>query len=89
MSLQVCAAEFESREYYSVSTCTTAVGSFQNPICTAIFVLFTVTCFFACVHGRYDTINSHLTQIFMCATVNVKTMLLDFCLSVYKKLSVQ
>ena len=33
---------------------------------------------FYCVHGRYDTINSHLTQIFMCATVNVKTMLLDF-----------
>ena len=41
------------------------------------FLLFTATHLFACVHGRYDTINSYLTQIFMCATVNVKTMLLD------------
>ena len=83
--MQACAAEFESQEYYSVSTCTTAVHSFQNPIFTAVFVLFTVTCF--CVHGSYDTINSHLPQIFMCDTVNVKTMLLDF-LFVYKQLSV-
>ena len=34
--------------------------------------------FFVCVYGRYDTINSHLTQIFMCATVNVEKVLLDF-----------
>ena len=34
--------------------------------------------FFVCVQGRYDTINSHLTQLFMCGTVNVKIMLLDF-----------
>ena len=77
LSFQVCAAEFESREYYSVSTCTTDVHSFQNPIYTAVFVLLVVTCFF-CVQGRYDTINSHLTQLFMCGTVNVKIMLLDF-----------
>ena len=85
--MQVCAAKFKSSEYYSVSTCTTAVHSFQNPICTAIFVLFTATCFFACVHGRYDIINSHLTQIFMCATINVITTLLEFvylCISNYQ-----
>ena len=77
-SLQVYGTEFKSREYHLVSTCTTAVHSFQNPICAAGFVLFTATCFFASVHGRHDTINSHLTQIFMWATVNVKTMMLDF-----------
>ena len=33
--------------------------------------------FFVCVHGRYDTINSHLTNI-MSGTVNVKTVLLGF-----------
>ena len=85
LSSQVCAAEFQSLEYYSVSTCTTAVHNFQNPIYTAIFVPFTATCFFVCVHGRYDTINSHLTQIFMRATVNVKTMLLDFF---YQRISI-
>ena len=87
LSLQVCAAEFESYEYYSVSTYTTAVHSFQSSICTAVFVLFTATCFFVCVYRRYDTINSHLTQIFMCATVNVETVLLDFsylCTSNYQ-----
>ena len=70
-----------------MSTCTTAVHSDQNPIYTAVFVLFTATCFFSCVHGRYDTTDSHLTQIFICATVNVKTMLLDFfylCISNYQ-----
>ena len=34
--------------------------------------------FFVCVHGRYDTINSHLTKKFMYGTVNVKTLLVDF-----------
>ena len=85
--MKVCAAEFKSCEYYSVSTCTTAVHSFQNPICTATFVLFTATWSFACVHGRHDIINSHLTQIFMCATINVITMLLEFvylCISNYQ-----
>ena len=33
-------------------------------------------------------INSHLTQTFMCATRDIKTMLLDFFLSVYKQLPV-
>ena len=87
MSLQVCAAELENCELYSVSTCTTAVHSFQNPICTAVFVLSSFTCFFVCVQGRYDTINSHLTKIFMWATANVKTMLADFfylCISNYQ-----
>ena len=75
---QVCAAEYKSREYYAVYTHTTAVHIFQNPIFTAVFVLFTTTCFFVFVPGKCDTINSHLKQIFMCATVNIKTMLLHF-----------
>ena len=62
---------------FTVSTCTAVVHSFQNPICKAVSLLSTATCFFACVHVKYDTVNSHLTQIFMCATVNVKTMWLD------------
>ena len=53
----------------------------------AVFVLSPVTCFFVCVHGRYDTINSRLTQIFMCVTVNVETVLLNL-FYVYKQLSV-
>ena len=61
-----------------MSTCTADVQSFQNLLCTAVFLLFTAICFFVCVHDRDDIINSHLTQIFMCATVNVKTMVLDF-----------
>ena len=44
--------------------------------------------FFVRDHGRYGTINSHLTQILMCATVNVKTMLLGcffyLCISNYQ-----
>ena len=68
----------KSRILLTVPTCTAAVHSFQNPICTSVFLLFTATCFSACVHDMYDTINSHLTQIFMRATVNVRTMLLDF-----------
>ena len=52
--------------------------SFINPICTAFFMLCTATCFFARVDSRYYTITNHLTQIFMCATVNVKTLLPDF-----------
>ena len=65
----------------TVSTCTAAVQNFQNPIYTVVFLLLTATCFFACVHdrhNRYDSINSHSTQILMYVTVNVKTMLLDF-----------
>ena len=38
------------------------------------------------VQDRRDTINSHLSQILTCATVNVK---LDFFLSVCKQLSVK
>ena len=85
--MQVCAAAFESREYYSVSTCKTAVHSFQNPVRTAVFVLFAATWNFFSVRATYDTINIHLTQIFMCATANVETMLLDFfylCISNYQ-----
>ena len=41
-------------------------------------MLSTAICFFVCVHGRYDTFNIHLTQIFMCDTVNAETVLLDF-----------
>ena len=52
--------------------------SFINPICTAFFMLCTATCSFARVDSRYYTITNHLTQIFMCATVNVKTLLPDF-----------
>ena len=46
LSLQVCTVEFESRECYSVSISITAVHSFENPVCTAVFVMFTATCFF-------------------------------------------
>ena len=74
----MCSCSRKSLILLTVLTCTTAVHSFQNPIYTTVFLLFTATCFFACVHDRYDTINSHLRQIFMSATVNVKTMLLDF-----------
>ena len=51
--------------------------SFQNPICTTVFFFFYCLLphvFPRCVHVRCDTINSHLTQILMCATVNVKAM---------------
>ena len=64
--------------------------SFINPICTAFFMLCTATCFFAHVDSRYYTITNHLTQIFiifMCATVNVKTLLTDFfylCICTYQ-----
>ena len=68
----MCSCSWKSRILFTVSTCTAAVHSFQNPKCTA------ATCFFACVHNSYDTMNSRLKQIFMCPTVNVKTMLLDF-----------
>ena len=61
--------------------------SFINPICTAFFILCTATCFFAGVDSRYDTITNNLTQIFMCATVNVKTMLPDFLICVYAIIS--
>ena len=67
ISLQACAAEFESQEFYSVSTCTTAVHSFQNE-----------QHFLCCLLPQAFTINSHLTKIFMCATVNAETILLDF-----------
>ena len=43
--------------------------------------------FLVCAHGRYDSINSNLTQIFISRTVNVKTMLLHFfhlCTSNYQ-----
>ena len=86
LSSQVCAAHLESREYYSVSTCMTElfkvkVYSLHVEVSKAEYVqqfLFTATCSFACVHSRYGTVNSHLMQIFTCATVNVKTMFLDF-----------
>ena len=61
--------------------------SFQNPICTVVFVLLTATYFSGCMQGGYDTINSHLTQMLMCAKVNVKPVLLDFfylCISNYQ-----
>ena len=61
-----------------MSTFTTAVHSLQNAIYTAVFLLFTATCFFAFAHDRYDTINSHLRKIFTRVIVNAKTMLLDF-----------
>ena len=51
--------------------------AFFKILFTAVFLLSTATCFFTCVHCRYDTINSHLTQIFMCVTGDVKIMLLD------------
>ena len=51
---------------------------FKNLICTAVFILFTATCFFRLCARQVDTINSHLTKIYMYGTVNVKTMLLDF-----------
>ena len=67
---------------FTVSSYTTALHSFQSSICTAFF-LFTATCFFVCVHGMYDTINSYLTKILMCATVNVqKNVARFFCLHV-------
>ena len=59
-------------------TGTGAVQSFQNPTCMGVCLLFTATCLFACAHGKYDNANSHLTETFMCATVNFKTILLEF-----------
>ena len=50
LSLQVCAAKFESREYYSMSTCTTAVHNFQKPYMYSSFysvychMLFSFVC---------------------------------------------
>ena len=77
--MQVCVAEVESLEYYSLCLHTwKPCIVFKILNVQQIFSLFTAIYFFACVHDRYDTINSYLTQIFMCATVNVKTMLLDF-----------
>ena len=78
LSLQVCAAEFENQ---NIIQCLHA-----QQLCTVFKTLYVqkfLFCllphgFFVRVHVRYDTINSHLTQIFMCGTVNVKTMLLDF-----------
>ena len=78
MSLQVCVAVDESHEYYSVTTCTTALqfsksymyGSFCAVYCHMLFRLCDTT-------NRYDTTNSHLTQMIMCATFNAKTMLLN------------
>lgn len=68
--------------------------SFQNPICTAvsfslfsfIFVFYCLLprSFLRCVEGRYDTMNSHLTQIFTYVTVNSEPMLLHFFLTVSK-----
>ena len=82
MSLQVCVSVVESPEYYSLCSHAPQLCSFQNPIPTTVFMPFTVTCFFAGVLGRYDAINNHLTQIFTCATLNVKNMLLEFFICV-------
>ena len=42
------------------------------------FLLYLLPHAFCLCARQYDTISSHLTQIFMCGTGNVKTMLLDF-----------
>ena len=77
----MCVSSRKSWILLTVSTCTTAV-SFSKSYTTAVFVLFTVTCFFAGVLGAYDTIKGHLTQIFTCATLNVKNMLLEIFICV-------
>ena len=52
----MCSCSQKSWILFTVPTCKLVVHSFQNCISTARSLLFTATRFFACVHGRYDTI---------------------------------
>lgn len=74
----MCSCSWTSWILFTMFTGTGAVQSFQNPTCMGVCLLFTATCLFACAHGKYDNANSQLTEIFMCATVNFKTILLEF-----------
>ena len=66
--------------YYSMCLC--AVGhSFQNLIWTALTLLFTATSFFACVHGRYDSIWYYLNW----TLVFIFTKKISFCPGSYGK----
>ena len=52
----MCSCSQKSWILFTVPTFMLVVHSFQNYISTARTLLFTATSFFACLHGRYDTI---------------------------------
>ena len=56
----VCSCSQTSWILFTVSTCRAVVHSFQNIIWTAMTLQFTATSYFACVHGRYDSIWCYL-----------------------------
>ena len=56
----VCSCSQKSWILFTVSTCRAVVHSFQNIIWTAMTLQFTATSYFACVHGRYDSIWCYL-----------------------------
>ena len=60
---------------FTVSRCRAVVHSFQNFIWTAMTLLFTTTSFFACVHGRYDSIWCYLNW----TLVLIFTKKISFC----------
>ena len=71
--------------FFAVSTCSTAVHNFHNLCERQFFYSFTATWFF--FHGRYDTINPLLSQIFTYVTVSVNVV--RFLLSACKQLSIK
>ena len=52
----MCSCGQKSWILFTVSTWRAVMHSFQNLIWAAMIFLFTATSFFACMHGRYDTI---------------------------------
>ena len=57
----MCSFSRKSWILFTVSTCRVVAHSFQNLIWTAMTLLFTVTSFFGCVHGRYDSFWCYLS----------------------------
>ena len=57
-----------------MSTCTTVLHNFQNPIHTADFRCLLPHVFSHCVHSSYDTINVHLSQILTNDIVSVNAV---------------
>ena len=51
----------------------------------SLFAVYSNMFILPCVYDRCDVFNSHFLEIFMCATVKVKTMFLDFSLSADKQ----
>ena len=60
LASSLCSCSQNSWILFTVSTCRAVMHSFQNLIWTAMTLLFTTTSFFACVHGRYDSIWCYL-----------------------------